>query len=285
MSEEMAVYNPTLPTKLIPDNHELQVYSIMAKAAANTPFFKTLGGESGIISIMLYARELGIPPMQAITGGLHNIQGKIEMAARTINLKIRQAGHILRITHLDDTKCQIYGKRRDTGEEWEETYTIQDAKKAGLVKPGGGWEKNPSDMVFARCISRIGRRLFPDVIGTAYVEGEIREAMADNAPQPKKIARQEPVIPEPVDDPPIDIFDEEEPPTEQPEPPNPTPPALLTKKEALALYRELTEHLGGEQVKAFCDEAIGYEKASSAWTTEDKEKIESALELFIAATK
>ena len=41
------------------------------------------------------------------------------------------------------------------------------------MRGGGGWEKYASDMLFARCISRLARRLFADVISTAYVEGEI----------------------------------------------------------------------------------------------------------------
>lgn len=44
-----------------------------------------------------------------------------------------------------------------------------------MIKPGGVWAKYPEDMIYARALSRLARRLFADVIGTAYVEGEIRE--------------------------------------------------------------------------------------------------------------
>lgn len=192
MSNELV---PVSQNTLIPSNHELSVYQVMAKQASDSKFFNALGGEAGIATIMLYARELGVPPMQAITGGLHNIQGKIEISARMINTKIRQAGHALKIIQLDNKACTIVGKRADTGEEYTARYTIDDAAKAGLIKPGGNWTKSPEDMLFARCISRLGRRLFPDVIGTAYVEGEVKESM--DASPAFKTPISEPPSPEP----------------------------------------------------------------------------------------
>jgi hypothetical protein len=168
---------PAPVASIIPDEHELQVYETIAKKAANSPFYNKLGGEAGIISMMLYARELGIPPMTAISGGLHNIQGRIEISARMMTSKIRAAGHQLkRMTPMEDlTVCKIYGKRWDTGEDMTASFTIEEARAAGLVKPDSNWVKWPADMLWARAITRLGRELFPDVIGTAYVEGEIEE--------------------------------------------------------------------------------------------------------------
>ena len=164
----------TLPA-LVPSQQELDVYMVMAKRAAESKFYQQLGGEAGVIAIMLYARELNVPAMTAISGGFHNIQGKIEMSARLMNMLIRRAGHMMQITHPSEDTCQIHGKRIDTGEEYTATYSIEDAKAAGIFKQGGGWTKHKEDMLFARAISRLARRLFPDVIGTAYVEGEISD--------------------------------------------------------------------------------------------------------------
>jgi hypothetical protein len=163
----------------IPTSHEWKVYATMAKnvAAGNNFLAKNMGGEAGIVSVMLYARELGVPPMQAIFDGFHSIQGKIEMSARLINRLLRQQGHKIEIKRLDNEGCVIYGERKDTGEKYTSEYTIEDARKAKLVKTESNWEKHPEDMVFARALSRLGRRLFPDVIGTAYVEGEIQESL------------------------------------------------------------------------------------------------------------
>ena len=57
------------------------------------------------------------------------------------------------------------------------SYRIEEAQKAGLIKAGSGWMKNPQDMLFARAISRLARRIAPDIIGGCYVEGEIQDAL------------------------------------------------------------------------------------------------------------
>jgi hypothetical protein len=103
------------------------------------------------------------------------------MSARLMTMRIRQGGHMLKLKHLDHEGCTVYGKRTDTGEDMEATYTFQEAKEANLVKQDGNWMKFRQDMLWARAISRLARRLFPDVIGTAYVEGEILEMIPERS--------------------------------------------------------------------------------------------------------
>jgi len=159
---------------LIPVKEEMQVLEVMAKYATESKFFNTLGGLPGIFSIMLYAREIGVPPMQALMSGMHSIQGKITIAPQLMNSMIRKAGHKMEIDS-NEQRCIIKGFRKDTGESCTVSFSVEEARKAGIYKDGGGWAKYPSDMCFARALSRLARRLFPDVIGNAYVEGEIED--------------------------------------------------------------------------------------------------------------
>lgn len=162
-----------VPTCMLPSANEFTMFQTIAKNAQASGLYTGIGGAERIFMIMLAARELGISPMLAINGGIWNIQGKIEISARLMNSMIRRSGHTLSIKG-DDKACTITGKRVDTGETQEETFTIEMANKAGLVRQGP-WTKYPEDMLYNRCMSRLARRLFPDVIGNAYVEGEIRE--------------------------------------------------------------------------------------------------------------
>lgn len=168
---EVASFNHSIPSP-----HEMAVFETIALQAVTSKMYRGIGDQAGVLMIMLSARELGIPPMAALNGGIAIISGKVEVAARTMSAMIRRGGHSIREVTSTDTECTLTGTRRDNGDTITVTYTIQDAQKAGLVRSGGGWTKFPSDMLFARALSRLARRLFSDVIGMAYIEGEIKDA-------------------------------------------------------------------------------------------------------------
>ncbi len=162
-------------SELIPTNDEIRAIEIMSKHAQESKFFNNLNGYGGIFSIAMFARELGLPVMQCLFGGMTNIQGKIEIAPRMMNAMIRKAGHQINIIKSDDEICTLKGVRKDTNETYECSYAIGDATKAGLTQKQN-YKNYASDMLFARCLSRLARRLFADVIGSAYVEGEIEKS-------------------------------------------------------------------------------------------------------------
>lgn len=154
---------------------KLSAYHSLAEAIFQSGFFKHIGGAQAILTILLMAEELKIGPMEALMGGINVISGKAEVSPRLMNKLIRQAGHkILTVEH-NNVSCLLKGVRADNGQEEIAAFTIDDAKRAGIYRMGGPWEKYPMDMLFARCISRLARRLFPDVISTAYVQGELDE--------------------------------------------------------------------------------------------------------------
>ena len=158
----------------IPSEHEMLVYETMADQAVSSKMYKGIGEKAGVMMIMLAARELGIPPMQALNGGINIIQGKVEISARMMSALIRKAGHYLIVKQSSDEACVLVGKRIDTGESQEACFSVAEAQKAGLIKLGGGWSKWPKDMCFARALSRLARQLFSDVIGIGYIEGELK---------------------------------------------------------------------------------------------------------------
>jgi len=163
----------------LPSEHEMMVFTTISKQAAESNFYKNFGGQPGIMMTILAARELGVPPMLALNGGIANIQGKLEISARLMNAMMRRAGIKISIQKSSDDECVLVGSRSDSGDTVTVSYTVSEAQKAGLVKPGGGWVKNPKDMCFARAISRLARQIAPDIIGGCYVEGEIKATEAE----------------------------------------------------------------------------------------------------------
>lgn len=174
---------PVNETQGAPSLHEMQVFQTIAKHAVESRLYNHFGGQPAIMMTMLAARELGISPMLALNGGIANIQGKLEISARMMNALMRRSGIKIEILESTDDKCVLKGTRAE-GDTATVSYTIEDAKKAGLVKPSGGWVKNPKDMCFARAISRLARQIAPDVIGGCYVEGEIKALELDKQELP-----------------------------------------------------------------------------------------------------
>ena len=131
-------------------------------------------GQVGIFAIIETAKSLDIDPRQALGGGLYFVRGKVEMSARMMNALIRSKKHsITRDGRSNDKICILHGKRADNNDCWTESFSLEEAMKAGLVKAGGPWVNFTRDMLFARALSRLARQLFPDLIGNCYVEGEV----------------------------------------------------------------------------------------------------------------
>ena len=73
-----------------------------------------------------------------------------------------------------------------------ERFTIEEAKRAGLIKADSAWLSYPSDLLFARAITRAQRRFAPDVFGQAvYTEEELRsipESGPAALPEPAEVS-------------------------------------------------------------------------------------------------
>jgi hypothetical protein len=73
----------------------------------------------------------------------------------------------------------LHGRRADNGDTWTCSFSIEDAKKAGIYK--NSWEKYQSAMCYNRAMSFLARQLFPDVIkGAGYTPDELHEIAASN---------------------------------------------------------------------------------------------------------
>ncbi len=163
----------TTQHELIPSQNDFDRLRIIARSASRCGLYKM--SEDQILMILLAARELGIMPLQALNGGIWNIQGRIELSARIMGMMIRRAGHSIKTIDHTDTNCVLEGKRSDNGDMSIGSFNWDDATNAGLSSRQT-WKQYPQDMLYARALSRLARRLFPDVIGTCYVEGEISDS-------------------------------------------------------------------------------------------------------------
>ncbi len=147
----------------------------MARALMATPHYSKLG-EGGIFAIISMANSIGANVIQCLNGGMYLINGRIELDGQMMMTLIREAGHSVTCgKKCDDTIAVMHGKRKDNNDTWSESFSMQDAKRAGLLGRGV-WSKYPKDMLKWRALSRLARFLFPDIIKGCYVQGEISDA-------------------------------------------------------------------------------------------------------------
>lgn len=169
--------NPTDKNKsLTPSLQEMDQLLKFCDVLSKAQFYQKLGA-GGVLAIFLTSRELGVPFMTALNGGMYNIEGKVVLSAQLMNMMIIQAGHFTTILNLDEKECRIQfcrSDRKGAESKFEYSYTIDQAKSAGYLNKDN-WKKHPKDMLFARCLSGGAKKFMPDVIMNAYVAGELED--------------------------------------------------------------------------------------------------------------
>ena len=166
----------TRSTQSLPMGDELKNMIDLCNTLAKAPFYVKIG-PAGVLAICLTARELGLPLMSCLNGGLHTFDGKVTISSQMMNLMIINAGHFINVLHNGEDYCEIEFERSDRpgrNAKFIYRYTIQDAEKAGYLKKDN-WIKQRKAMLFARCLSGGGRIWMPDVFLGVYVMGELND--------------------------------------------------------------------------------------------------------------
>lgn len=115
-----------------------------------------------VAATILQGREIGFPPMTSLSS-LHSIKGRVGLAAEAMRALVLQAGHDIVTTESTSATCTMQGRRKGS-EVWTKvTWTIADARQAGLLS-GSGWKDYPRQMLTARASAELCRLAFPDVI-------------------------------------------------------------------------------------------------------------------------
>ena len=125
------------------------------------------------ISIVMKGRELGVPPMYALSN-IAVINGKPTAGAELmLALIYRDHGdEAVRIVESTPERCTIAYRRKSWQEPELFSFSIEDADCAGLLGKDN-WRHYPAAMLRARCISAVARLAFPDTIGGLYTPEEL----------------------------------------------------------------------------------------------------------------
>jgi hypothetical protein len=134
--------------------------------------FPDIKSQNQAIVKILAGRELGLPPLISMTK-IYMVLGKVTIGAELMAGIIKKSKEYdYKIKVLDNTKCEIEFMK---GNEILGTsiFTVEDAKKAGVYKAGGAWEKFPRNLLFARAMSNGCRFFCPHLISGAYTPEEL----------------------------------------------------------------------------------------------------------------
>ncbi|ALG07631.1 hypothetical protein [Kibdelosporangium phytohabitans] len=137
-------------------------YRLAKNLAVSSLIPKDLRGKpSDVLVILMYGQELGLAPMQAMQG-VYVVNGRPSLAGQTWLALARKAGHRITVLENDAQHATVKVTRGDTGEEHTETYTIDQAKRAGLTKKDI-WQNHPERMLMWRATGRACTFLCPEI--------------------------------------------------------------------------------------------------------------------------
>lgn len=126
---------------------------------------------AAVAAAILYGHEIGIGPMMALAK-ISIIQGTPAPRAELARALILSHGHEFWVDEQTTTRCTVSGRRQGSDKVQTVTWTMDDAKKAGLG--GNAWNKYPRQMLLARASAELARNVFADVLGgIAYFAEEL----------------------------------------------------------------------------------------------------------------
>ena len=151
------------------ENNQLAVYqnfdsiSKAANALHKSGYFKDVTSEAQAIVKVMAGAELGLPPFASMSG-IHIIQGKPALGSNVVATLVKNdPRYNYKIIECNHKVCTI-AWFEDGQPVGESSFTMDEATTAGLTN-NPSWKKFPSDMLFARAITRGARRFAPGIFG------------------------------------------------------------------------------------------------------------------------
>lgn len=150
-------------------NRELEGAKLLMKSGLLPTSVKSA---EAALFIILTGRDLGLSPIQSLRS-INVIQGKVEVAADMSLGLFHRAGGKSHFVKLTDTEAVLRFSAPWLLEDHEESFTIKDAERAGLLSRQDNWKKFPKAMLRSRAISAGLKSIGFDPTAGVYDYGEI----------------------------------------------------------------------------------------------------------------
>lgn len=241
-SQALEVIKVQPPAALLPTQSELSIISTLAKTvvmARGHSVPMSIDSPAKAAAVMLAGWELGVKPLSALRH-IAVVNGRTEPDGQLMAAIVmaKEPDARFDIVELSAERCVMRLRRPSRGVDMEYTATIEDAKRAGLVKNGNPWALYPQDMLRLSATKRLCRIGAPDLINalsavsvadagalmpeaasdevTIDVDSLPAEALLNEGDAPEAAVVRE--VPSNVDPETGEVLDEEPAPTEEPSP-------------------------------------------------------------------
>lgn len=149
---------------------------VMAKSSIVPKDYQ--GNPGNILVAVQWGAEIGLPPLQAMQN-IAVVNGRPSIWGDAMIALVKGSGLLASLDEeIDDKQATCTVQRR--GEQpVSRTFTMEDAKRAGLAGKQGPWSQYPKRMLQMRARSWALRDVFPDVLKGVYIAEEARDMPAE----------------------------------------------------------------------------------------------------------
>lgn len=155
---------------IVPTN--LEDLQRLGRMCAESGFFQDARQLAQACVKIAAGAEYGLPPVVSMTG-INVIKGRVTLSANVMAAIMKRAGYKIKTRFDGEQSCVITVIDPDGEELGESSFSMDDARKAGLG--GDNWKKFPRNMLFARAVSNAARWFAPEVLTGAITPEELGE--------------------------------------------------------------------------------------------------------------
>lgn len=154
----------------------------LADALVHTSFVPLVGPKNNrrkldagdAAAMILAGDEVGFTPVQALRS-IYLVHGTPALNAKAMAALVMSKGHDFWVEEEGPAKVTVGGRRRGSDHEQRVTWTLDRARKAGYTR-NEKYQTHPQEMLYARAVSELCRRLAPDALaGMGYSVEELEQ--------------------------------------------------------------------------------------------------------------
>ena len=146
---------------------KFEIMQRTAQAMVASGYFKDSRDVAQAVVKVMAGAELGIAPFAAMSG-IHIVQGRPTLSSNLIATLVKNDSRYNYKVKACDDKQAVLVWYEDGEAVGESSFTMKEADGAGLTSKAV-WKQYPSDMLFARALTRGARRFAPGIFGGSPV--------------------------------------------------------------------------------------------------------------------